>query len=343
MNRGDRSTGMEKASVNIEGVTQCVVSGKKDFHGLPAGMRSTELPKESAAEFSSTPFDFEDSAKSLWEDTQLTYYHACTENRFSENYLDLCGRLEKNIRRMGSICLTKTVLEQKNMSFPELADLNVTELVRMVSFHFRKAHAAFRGIYQDNNFFGMSYLNWEFRWFSLGTQLKATEVKIQKIRDGELNADELLRQEQACRQEKHSHEHEGQLISRSLPVNASALPLDGSLAKKMLEAEQEAEKQEMRERKICERESREITRELMKCGIFPDMFPFEGPDQYPVEQELLPEEGSEIYSSAGEEGTCIDINEESLLFENVSDRNEPRQSPDPPSKFPKHRKKKRWR
>ena len=333
------SDGMMKESGSSAAGKHGGMCGNTDFHGVTAGVKSAELPKESVTEFSNAPFEFKTSAKSLWEDTQLTYYHACTENRFSENYLDLCTRLEKNIRRMGSLCLTKAVLEQNQVFFPELADLNVTELVRMVSFHMRKAHAAFRGIYQDNNFFGMSYLNWEFRWFTLGSQLKATEVKIQKIRLGELKSEELLNREKAFCGQTRTNEREDQAVPRSLPVNDAALPLDGSLAGKLLEAEQAAEKERQREQKIIERGNREITRELMKCGIFPDMFDLLAACPQPDGADLLPEEVLESSLSDEIPKMIIDVDAENFPID-ASDTEDPQPGPEPPKNIPKHRKRK---
>lgn len=314
--------------------------GNTDFHGVKAGVKTAELPKESVTEFSNAPFEFKASAKSLWEDTQLTYYHACTENRFSENYLALCSRLEKNIRRMGSLCLTKAVLEQNHIFFPELADLNVTELVRMVSFHMRKAHAAFRGIYQDNNYFGMSYLNWEFRWFTLGSQLKATEMKIQKIRAGELKSDELLNREKTFCGQTRTNEREDQSIPRSLPVNDAALPLDGSLARKLLEGEQAAERERQREQKIIERESREITRELMKNGIFPDMFELLAAAPQPGGNDLLPEEILETSLSGEVPEMIIDVDAENFPID-APEIKDPQAGPVLPKNIPKHRRKRK--
>ena len=74
-------------------------SGGEKGRGILTDIKVSELPTERIDEFSNAPFEFEETAKWLWEDTQTTYYHACTENRFSENYLKLCAQLEKNIKR----------------------------------------------------------------------------------------------------------------------------------------------------------------------------------------------------------------------------------------------------
>ena len=117
-------------------------SGGPNCRGILTKVKVKDLPDEAFDEFSDAPYDFENTAQILWEDTQKVYYHACTANRFTDKYLRLCGQLEKNIKELGSWCITKAVLEQKGMEFPKLADMNIDELVRMVSFHLRKAHAA---------------------------------------------------------------------------------------------------------------------------------------------------------------------------------------------------------
>ncbi len=235
-------------------------SGGPDSRGILTAVRVSELPAERPDEFSNAPFNFEDSASFLWEDTQISYYHACTANRFSEDYLKLCGRLEKNIRQLGSVCLTKAVMEQKGLAFPKLEKLSILELVKMVSYHMQKCHAAFRGIYFDNNFIGMSYLNWEFAWFNLGCRLKATEVKIDRVRDGSLNADKLLRETEKFTGEPQTNEGPDHGFPRSLQTNPSALPLDKSMARKMLQLEKEAEKA----RQLEERKRKEALRELKR-------------------------------------------------------------------------------
>ncbi len=232
-------------------LTEFMPSGQ-EYHGIDAGVKAADLPDEAWNEFSDAPFEFEETAAALWRDTRKTYYHACTANRFSENYLKLCVQLEKNIRQLGSFCLTKAVMEQKEMAFPDLADLSIRDLVGMVSFHLRKAHAAFEGIYQDNNLLGITYLNWEFRWFGLGNRLKATEVKIQNIKAGKINTDAMLEQAETFKGEKRTNQGSPDEIPASLRANPNAMPILGTMAREMLKREAEAEKREMEYRKMIE-------------------------------------------------------------------------------------------
>ena len=255
------------------------------MRGIFDQMKASDLPFEEVNEFSNAPFEFEETAKWLWDDTRVTYYHAGIENRFSENYLRLCGRLEKNIRRLGSFCLNKAVMEQKGYDFPELKDLSILELVKMVSLHLRKCHAAFQGCYYDNNFLGMSYLNWEFRWFDLGNRLKATGVKIDKVLSGEIKADSLLEQTEKYKGEPRTNDRKENDIAHRLHVNPSALPLDGSLARDMLRAEKEQARAEAK----AERESERGFR----SGCYHSAAPFGPPKPFPAEQYPL---NNRIYS-----------------------------------------------
>ena len=220
-------------------------------HGVLTGNKVSELHDEAFNEFSDAPFDFETTAHTLWSDTQKVYYHACTANRFSENYLLYCTQLEKNIKELGSFCLTKAVLEQKGIDLPKLKDMSIHDLVCMVSFHLRKAHAALDGIYQDNNILGITYLNWEIRWAGLGNRLKATEVKIQKIREGKLNVDSMLEQTETFKGAARTNTHLSE--PKSLRVNPNAMPLKGSVARDMLKTAKAEEKQAERIRKARER------------------------------------------------------------------------------------------
>lgn len=217
-------------------------SGGNEHRGILTDIKVSDLPFESKEDFSSDPLSFEKSALIIWEDTQKIYDHACTENRFSENYLKYCAQLERNIKHAGSLCLTKTVLEQNGFEFPQLENMTIRELAGMVSFHLLKCHAALDGIYKDNNFLGLTYLNWEIRWFDLENRLKATEVKIQKIREGKINTEKMLQQEQVFKDELPAEKNHRCGSPKSLRINANALPLDGSMARYMLGIEAEKAK-----------------------------------------------------------------------------------------------------
>ena len=229
-------------------------TGETEMRGVFSQMKASELPFEAANEFSDAPFEFEETAALLWNDTRVIYYHAGIENRFSENYLRLCRPLEKNIRRLGTFCLTKAAMEQKGFEFPDLKDLDILELLKMVSFHLRKCHAAFQGCYEGNDLIGMAYINWEFRWFDLGNRLKATGVKIDKIKSGEIRADSLFEQTEKFKGEPRTNDRPENINTGSLHLNPSALPMESSFARNMLRMEKEQARAKAKEQQKQEKE-----------------------------------------------------------------------------------------
>jgi len=259
-------------------------TGEPEYRGILAGMKSTDLPLEPLGEFSNAPFEFQNKALLLWRDTQLIYIHACTANRFSGNYLMLCTQLEKNIRQLGSFCLTKAVLEQQGQSFPELSELSIKELVGMVSFHIRKAHAALEGIYRDNDNLGMTYLNWEYRWIGLDNRLRATEVKIEKIKNGEIHLEPVVRQAETFKDEPRTNQdsRKNEETAKSLRANANALPFNGAMAGLMGYWEKKSEKAAEEKRRERERKLRRAERLERESGMVPGAYrppkPFE-PDR----------------------------------------------------------------
>ena len=225
------------------------VSSLKD---LSVDFNTTEFLPEAPDEFSTSPFEFCESSKMLWEDTQLIYQHACIANRFTEDYLKLCGRLEKNIKQVGSLCITKAVLEQKGLGFPELAGMEIDGLLGMVSYHLRKCHAAFRSIYRHSNFLGMSYLNREFRWVDLGNRLKSTDVRIRNILDGKENVDKVLARENISSRDRQRNETGFTAGNTGLPLNPAAMPIKGSLVRELLQQQKEAEKKDRQKQKMLD-------------------------------------------------------------------------------------------
>ncbi|MBQ6503490.1 MAG: hypothetical protein IJI57_06205 [Flexilinea sp.] len=301
-------------------------SGGSENRGILTDIKAADLPLEASNAFSNAPFDFETTAALLWEDTLKIYDHACIENRFSENYLKYCTQLEKNIKEAGSLCLTKAVLEKNGYEFPGLESMSVKELVGMVSFHLLKCHAALDGLYKDNNLLGLSYLNWEFRWFGLGNRLKATEVKIQRILDGEIKADSLLKQTQTFKDAPRTNLAPSE--PRSLRMNVCALPLNGSMARAMLQKEAEEARMQARE----QREEERWERELMDLGLMARPFP--PTPQKQILKELMedrmksnqknpepaPEPAAETPDEERQPGELTEAEARQLLIERALDR-----------------------
>ena len=166
-----------------------------DAHELPKSRYDfvgEALPREQITDFSSDPISFEEMASAVFTDIKQLEGLAVVKNRFSEGYLDISRRLEKGIAELASCAITKTVFEQKGYRFASLEKLTIPFLYSMLSFHFRKCHAAVRGYAFKNEQAWMQMLEMEMRWYNLAKRLKATDDKIKLIREGKLNTDSII-------------------------------------------------------------------------------------------------------------------------------------------------------
>ena len=202
------------------------------------------LPFEALDEVSDAPLEFEELTESLWEDLTDTYILATRYNRRSPYYLMLCHHLEKDIRQLGSLCITKAVLEQKDMKFPKLEGLSIKELYTMVSLHFRKCHSAFQDIRREGKGIDLSLLDWTCRWASLAEKLKATEEKIRKIQNGKIDPDKLLERAQVFKGETR-----GKRPAMDVQEirNASSLPIIASYARELVQKKRQHDLEKARE------------------------------------------------------------------------------------------------
>lgn len=164
----------------------CLSSMMKEMPKNRCHFKPEGLPLETWDPAFCTPVDFEKILNTLWYDLKKLDTHAVVANRYSEKYLSLSRELEALIRKMGSFCLTKAVLEQQGHSISGPKELTIPELESVVGYHFNKAHAAVDGTELRNIRFYLAMLSQETRWGSLLCRLKATEDKIRLIRDGKL-------------------------------------------------------------------------------------------------------------------------------------------------------------
>ena len=162
------------------------------------------LPMEDPALFSEDPLDFEESAAMLREDVLEIYHFTMMLNRFSDKFQKVSRALARGIAKLASCCVTKSVLEMKGFRFPKLHDLEIGGLFCMASYNFRKCHAAIAGTKNNNYPMWAQLVDIEFGWHTLAERLKATEEKIQKIRDGKINIDSMLNRARMFRQQPES-------------------------------------------------------------------------------------------------------------------------------------------
>ena len=208
------------------------------------------LPFEPMDEFSDAPLEFEELAETLWKILNDTYILSVRYNRHSPFYLKLCCQLEKHIRQFGSLCITKAVLEQKDLSFPKLQDMTIRELYSMVSLHFRKCRQAFQEGCDSGQGHDMEMVDRVCRWGYLAERLKATEERIQKIRSGEINADQYFDRAQVFRSEPRGKRP--QRDPREIR-KAASLPVISSFASEMVRRQRQEERQKIRAERAREK------------------------------------------------------------------------------------------
>ncbi|MBQ4512136.1 MAG: hypothetical protein II969_04020 [Anaerolineaceae bacterium] len=205
----------------------------QDEQGFPKSRYAfvgENLPLEKITDFSSDPISFEEMASAVFADIKQLEGLAVVKNRFSEAYLDISRRLEKGIAELASCAITKTVFEQKGFRFAGLEKLTIPLLYSMLSFHFRKCHAAVQGYAFKNHQAWLQMLEMEMRWHNLAKRLKATEDKIQLIRAGKLNPDSIINKLHADlnREKTPAPKKEENNTPKALPsAQAAAFPMMG--------------------------------------------------------------------------------------------------------------------
>ena len=214
---------------------------------LPAdpgtGIDPLDLPFESLDEYSDDPLEYEEISRTLWEDLNDVYILAARTNRHSPNYQLLCSRLEKNIRLAGRLCVTGTVLEQKDLQVSLPEGMCVKELYAMVSLHFRKCDRAYRELRDSGKGLDMSLLDWIIRWASLAEKLKATEEKIRNIKSGKVSAESMIGRAAVFRREPRERKNAGAVKALR---RASSLPVLGSYARDLLKQKRREEQEQRR-------------------------------------------------------------------------------------------------
>ena len=221
------------------------------------------FPFEPEGLYNSAPIEFEEIAKALWTILVNTNYTATRYNRLSPYYTMLMQRLEKDIKQMGSYCITKAVLERSGQQFPELELINVRELHGMVSVHFRKCCMAYNDLQKSRKGLDMALITWIFRWAALAERLKATQDKINNIRSGKIKIETLLAKQTVYKDEpRKQRDHSHHLVGPS--VKASSLPILKSFAAEVKTNRREEEKRERAIRRESERAGKRLEKESLK-------------------------------------------------------------------------------
>ena len=143
----------------------------------------TALPFESISDYLGDPTGFNDVTAKLLKKVSAVFDLAGKFNRHSPEYLKSLAQLEKGIKFLGSSCLQKHALEMKNYDFPELKQLNTTNLYTMAALHFNKLDRALTEYMDEHQNVDDGLLDMEYRFYNLMERIRATEVKIYNYRD----------------------------------------------------------------------------------------------------------------------------------------------------------------
>lgn len=136
------------------------------------------LPFETPDEYGTDPIGFGEVTAKLLSKVCAVFDLAVKYNRHSPEYLKSCAQLEKGIKYLGSSCVQKYALEQKKYVFPELEQLNTTNLYVMASVHFRKLDRALTEYMEEKKAVDDALLDMEYRYYNLLERLRSTEVKL---------------------------------------------------------------------------------------------------------------------------------------------------------------------
>ena len=129
---------------------------------------------------------FRETAMRLFNEAVETFRLLREYNRHSPIFYQMSAELENIIGQLGSVCITKAVIEQQDgKEDPFLKGLTIDWLRQRVAFNFRKCYSSYMESMAYLNF-NQKALHLSLRWAALDKRLIATAEKIEKIKDGKL-------------------------------------------------------------------------------------------------------------------------------------------------------------
>ncbi len=177
--------------------------------------------------FSTDPLGFLETAMRLQSEAHEVYRFASVYNRHSPLYYKMSSQLEKLLGQLGSICITKAVIEQREgETFSILEDLTIGWLREMAAFHFRKCYESYM---ESASFFRYNgtALNLSLRFAVLDKRLQATTEKIEAIKAGKAKVDLTDRSEAVKKQAAPASETTAEPETAApLSQKGTAFPVD---------------------------------------------------------------------------------------------------------------------
>ncbi|MBQ6343927.1 MAG: hypothetical protein IJI41_12435 [Anaerolineaceae bacterium] len=189
---------------------------------------------------------FRETAMRLFNEAVETFRLLREYNRHSPIFYQMSAELENIIGQLGSVCITKAVIEQQDgKEDPFLKGLTIDWLRQRVAFNFRKCYSSYMESMAYLNF-NQKALHLSLRWAALDKRLIATAEKIEKIKDGKLKIelttkDEKLKtQAEALDNQKTEQMQDPNVKSNdaapyAFAPKAHAMPIDISAVKENAE------------------------------------------------------------------------------------------------------------
>lgn len=157
------------------------LADKTKRNGSGNAIAEESLPFESIDSYSTDPVSFSEMSLRMLGKVEFIFDLAAKENRFSSKYLKRCAQLEKGIKYLGTLCITKFALQMKGYPFPQLGQLSTEKLFGMTSHHFRKLDQAVTEYMFEHQDVHDKLYDMEMRYFNLLERLRSTEAKIRKF------------------------------------------------------------------------------------------------------------------------------------------------------------------
>ena len=157
------------------------LADKTKRNGSGNSIAEESLPFESIDSYSTDPVGFSEMSLRMLGKVEFIFDLAAKENRFSSKYLKRCAQLEKGIKYLGTLSITKFALQMKGHPFPELGQLSTEKLFGMASHHYRKLDQAVTEYMFEHQDIHDKLFDMEMRYFNLLERLRSTEAKIRKF------------------------------------------------------------------------------------------------------------------------------------------------------------------
>ena len=205
--------------------------GDRDKYGFPF---------EPYDSFSTEPLGFLETAMRLQTESVKVFRFMREVNRHSPLYYSMSSQLEKLLKELGSICVTKAVLEQQGQEFPLLDGLTIESLREKTAFNYRKCYSSFMESMTGWRC-NVSALSLSLRWAVLDKRLLATAEKIEQIKAGKVKIDlkdpAALPQKNEDTAKEASQEQEADDTAPSLAPKHRAFSVDKETLRKLLNAD----------------------------------------------------------------------------------------------------------